>query len=103
MCPSGYKGPRCEINTNECEPNPCENGGTCVDGSNNYTCYCAHTGYEGRNCEVNINECLNNPCLNHGVCFDTYGSYVCQCQDGYEGQNCEQVFINYFFIQFNST
>ena len=28
-CAEGYEGDRCEINTNECDPIPCENGGTC--------------------------------------------------------------------------
>jgi len=23
-----------------CDSNPCQNGGTCVDGTNNYTCQC---------------------------------------------------------------
>ena len=28
-CVVGYEGDRCENNTNDCDPNPCENGGTC--------------------------------------------------------------------------
>ena len=32
-----------------CSPNPCQNGGTCKDGNNNYTCFCA-AGYSGVNC-----------------------------------------------------
>ena len=28
-CVEGYEGNRCETNTNDCDPNPCENGGTC--------------------------------------------------------------------------
>ena len=28
-CVEGYEGDRCETNTNDCDPNPCENGGTC--------------------------------------------------------------------------
>ena len=42
---------------NECDPDPCLNGGTCVDGVRNYTCNCATfpedgglTYYTGRNC-----------------------------------------------------
>ena len=33
----------------ECASNPCENGGTCVDGVNGYTCTCA-AGYSGTMC-----------------------------------------------------
>lgn len=36
----------CEININECEPYPCLNIATCIDGLNNFTCVCA-TGFEG--------------------------------------------------------
>ena len=28
-CAEGYEGERCETNTNDCDPIPCENGGTC--------------------------------------------------------------------------
>ena len=41
------------VNIDECEPQPCENGGQCVDEVNGYTCECA-TGYEGRNCEGDL-------------------------------------------------
>lgn len=33
----------------ECDSNPCENGGSCVDGINNYTCACV-PGYTGDRC-----------------------------------------------------
>ena len=35
----------------QCDPNPCENGGTCQDDENSYTCTCVH-GYDGVDCEV---------------------------------------------------
>ncbi|MCP3661956.1 MAG: calcium-binding EGF-like domain-containing protein [Gammaproteobacteria bacterium] len=31
--------------------NPCQNGGTCTDGLNSYTCACA-AGYTGKICET---------------------------------------------------
>ncbi|XP_035690560.1 uncharacterized protein LOC118425668 [Branchiostoma floridae] len=37
--------------TNECQSNPCQNGGNCVDGNNRYDCNCAGP-YEGTNCET---------------------------------------------------
>ncbi|KAE9538509.1 hypothetical protein AGLY_005608 [Aphis glycines] len=88
-CAPGFKGDDCEININECLSSPCQHGGICIDGVNNYTCACSKTGYKGINCETNINECEINPCFNHGVCFDNYGSYTCQCQSGFGGINCE--------------
>ena len=38
---------------NECDSNPCQNGGTCTDGVNGYTCGCAD-GYTGTHCETGI-------------------------------------------------
>ena len=35
----------------ECSSNPCENGGTCNDGINEYSCQCV-AGYTGANCET---------------------------------------------------
>ena len=35
---------------NECESNPCHNGGQCVDGISDYTCTCAD-GYSGLVCD----------------------------------------------------
>lgn len=39
-CPLGFEGPTCQTNIDDCEDNDCENGATCVDGVNNYTCFC---------------------------------------------------------------
>ena len=36
---------------NDCNPDPCENGGTCVDGVDSFTCVCP-AGYEGNNCSI---------------------------------------------------
>ena len=35
----------------DCLPNHCQNGGTCTDGVNNYTCSCV-AGYSGSNCSI---------------------------------------------------
>ncbi|XP_060581989.1 fibropellin-1-like [Ruditapes philippinarum] len=37
---NGYTGELCETNIDDCATNPCNNGGTCVDGINDYTCTC---------------------------------------------------------------
>ena len=39
------------LDINECGSSPCQNGGTCVDGVNQYTCTCA-AGYEGTLCQT---------------------------------------------------
>jgi len=49
-CDAGYEGDHCEINIDECDPNPCLNGGTCTDGVNSYTCACID-GFTGEDCQ----------------------------------------------------
>ena len=34
---------------NDCEDNPCRNGGSCIDGVNDFTCNCT-SGLTGRVC-----------------------------------------------------
>ena len=33
----------------DCSSDPCQNGGTCTDGVNSYTCACVD-GYGGKDC-----------------------------------------------------
>ena len=35
----------------DCNPDACKNGGSCLDGVNSYTCICA-AGYTGPNCNI---------------------------------------------------
>ena len=39
------------LDFNDCDPSPCINGGSCIDGVDSYTCVC-HPGYQGNNCEI---------------------------------------------------
>uniref|UniRef100_A0A7M4FWL4 Coagulation factor IX n=1 Tax=Crocodylus porosus TaxID=8502 RepID=A0A7M4FWL4_CROPO len=39
------------VSGNQCNPNPCKNGGSCQDELNSYVCWCL-LGFEGRNCEL---------------------------------------------------
>lgn len=66
LFPSGIN---CEVEIDECEVHPCQNGATCRDYIATYRCECM-AGFQGQDCEVNIDECLNTPCLNEGKCID---------------------------------
>ena len=50
-CVAGYSGATCATDIDECDPNPCQHGGTCTDGVASYTCACA-SGWTGDNCET---------------------------------------------------
>ena len=42
------------LDIDECSPNPCKNGATCVDGINEYSCTCV-AGHTGTDCETGNN------------------------------------------------
>ena len=42
----------------DCASQPCQNGATCIDAVNDYTCNCVD-GYTGKNCSIGKNRvCL---------------------------------------------
>ncbi|XP_047908054.2 protein crumbs homolog 2 isoform X5 [Anser cygnoides] len=91
-CQPGFAGETCFMNIDECESQPCQNGGHCVDLVDGFLCHCL-PGYSGVECAVNINECEEGPCKNGAVCEDGIADYTCHCapsQDGivWGGKNC---------------
>uniref|UniRef100_A0A3Q2QKD6 Protein crumbs homolog 2-like n=1 Tax=Fundulus heteroclitus TaxID=8078 RepID=A0A3Q2QKD6_FUNHE len=80
QCQGGFAGENCSINIDECESEPCQNGGACEDKTNGYVCVCP-AGFLGELCEFNINECESQPCQNGGWCEDGRASYTCHCPD----------------------
>ena len=77
-CPSQLTGKRCHYGFH-CNPNPCENGGVCEEGTNGPICQCR--GFTGDNCTFDINECLRqNPCHHGGTCINTLGKLQEICQ-----------------------
>ena len=45
------------LDIDECVSHSCRNGGSCIDGVNNYSCACK-TGFVGYRCEVGKIDCI---------------------------------------------
>uniref|UniRef100_A0A3B4Z3H2 Protein crumbs homolog 2-like n=1 Tax=Stegastes partitus TaxID=144197 RepID=A0A3B4Z3H2_9TELE len=83
QCQQGF-AENCSVNIDECESEPCQNGGFCKDEINGYTCTCPEGFLEL--CEVNIDECESQPCQNGGWCEDGRASYTCHCPEAEPGE-----------------
>ena len=70
---SGYTGSDCEIEINECDPDPCEHG-FCDDLPGDFYCDC-DKGWEGKTCEIDKDDCMEKPCINGGYCNDLLNDY----------------------------
>uniref|UniRef100_A0AC35FA40 EGF-like domain-containing protein n=1 Tax=Panagrolaimus sp. PS1159 TaxID=55785 RepID=A0AC35FA40_9BILA len=83
------------IQTNECQQNPCQNGGTCIDLVSKYQCLCpSHFG--GKNCDERIDECelygkTHLGCQNNATCSNNgiLPGFICHCQKGFHGRRCQ--------------
>ncbi|KAI8036244.1 hypothetical protein M5D96_010837 [Drosophila gunungcola] len=110
-CQAGFHGTNCTDNIDDCQNHMCQNGGTCVDGINDYLCRCPDD-YTGKYCEghnmISMMYPQTSPCQNHeckhGVCFqpNAQGSdYLCRCHPGYTGKWCEYL-TSISFVHNNS-
>ncbi|XP_068719986.1 von Willebrand factor D and EGF domain-containing protein-like [Montipora capricornis] len=88
-CPLGFTGDgkNCQ-DIDDCVNQTCNNGASCVDGINTYSCNCA-AGFTGAHCETDIDECANHTCSNGASCMDGVNSYSCNCIAGFTGVFCE--------------
>ena len=60
----------------ECELQPCMNGGTCNNVNGDYECRCSD-GWTGKNCSIGM------------TCNNVNGDYECICSDGWMCKNCD--------------
>ena len=51
----------------DCDPNPCANGGQCIDDVDDFSCFCEQ-GFTGKRCQHTIDYCESDPCQNGGTC-----------------------------------
>ncbi|XP_056153482.1 hyaluronan-binding protein 2 [Lampris incognitus] len=77
--------------TDECDPNPCLNGGLCdtaPDGG--FLCVCPEP-YSGRKCQTIKDVCKNVKC-GRGDCVFTSAEpfYQCKCKEPYKPPNCRR-------------
>ncbi|XP_072174362.1 uncharacterized protein [Diadema setosum] len=87
MCHDGWTGTDCNAEINECDSNPCLNGGSCNDLLADYSCNCP-AGTQGKNC-LNIDECASSPCEHGGTCQDFINYFTCVCAQDYSGVTCQ--------------
>uniref|UniRef100_A0A4W3K6J7 Crumbs cell polarity complex component 1 n=1 Tax=Callorhinchus milii TaxID=7868 RepID=A0A4W3K6J7_CALMI len=97
-CQHGFTGSFCEMDVNECDQSPCQNGGTCQNTAGSYICQCPTTHqqgdfYGGKNCTDLLIGCENHKCQNRAKCIpslkDAQHVYHCICAHGYTGLNCQ--------------
>nr|XP_026487801.1 protein eyes shut [Vanessa tameamea] len=87
-CSAGWAGTKCEEQIDECQSDPCKNGGICIDVHADYMCACAY-GFTGKDCEVQIEFCDEDSCSNNALCVVEDGVRICYCVPDYHGERCE--------------
>lgn len=77
------------MNSDDCHGNLCQNGATCMDRINEYSCMCP-PAFTGPYCELDVDECSRkpSPCHNGATCTNSPGSYSCICVNGWTGPDC---------------
>lgn len=86
---SSFLGKNCDINIDDCSPNPCQHGSSCIDLVNGYNCSCSDE-WMGKNCTDVYDACWFAPCKNGATCSTTKPrkDYSCACVSGFSGHDC---------------
>ena len=74
-CDDGYttSGSTC-VEIDECDPQPCLNGGTCTDLVNAFSCDCV-AGFNGTTCDIQEGKLIDQHVITRG------GSKQAQCKN----------------------
>jgi len=87
LCGTGYESPagkgQC-TDIDDCASSPCQNGATCADGVNSYSCACT-AGYSGDNCENDLDNCKDDKT----DVWVSDGSFVSPYYDFYTAESCD--------------
>ncbi|XP_023373463.1 coagulation factor IX, partial [Otolemur garnettii] len=70
------------VDGDQCESNPCLNGGSCRDDVNSYECWC-RLGFEGKNCELDSTCSIKNGRCKQFCKKSADNKVVCSCTEGY--------------------
>lgn len=93
-CFPGFTGPLCDKEIDECESEPCLNGGRCTDHINGFSCSC-RANFTGTTCEQPQRLCAFTSCGKADTCIDDpiTGLPLCVCNTGYtQGKLCQYSF-----------
>ncbi|XP_052603295.1 coagulation factor IX isoform X1 [Peromyscus californicus insignis] len=71
------------VDGDQCESNPCLNGGKCKDDINSYECWC-QVGFEGRNCELDATCNIKNGKCKQFCKNGADNKVICSCTEGYQ-------------------
>ncbi|GIY93903.1 hypothetical protein CEXT_608941 [Caerostris extrusa] len=82
----GYTGSNCQFHINECDSQPCQSGGTCVD---HVGVTLATVRLDIQECTTFVDWCSTNPCMNGATCMQLNNTYGCTCQPGWTGKLCD--------------
>ncbi|KAJ8670094.1 hypothetical protein QAD02_001353 [Eretmocerus hayati] len=81
-----------KLRADDCASDPCQNGGTCIDGYESFHCHCPPE-WEGPVCTVDVDECTHlsgkpSGCQNGATCVNLAGTFRCDCTPGWHGFHC---------------
>ncbi|CDQ75147.1 unnamed protein product [Oncorhynchus mykiss] len=87
LCPPGWTGRTCRLDTNECDMGVCVHARSCRNLIGGYLCDCL-PGWAGPNCDIRNSSC-QGLCLNGGHCEDSVSGSRCLCVPGFSGKHCQ--------------